>query len=166
MSIKKCTKCNIEKSLSDFYIRKDSRYKSDKESHCIACIKLKKKNWYQKRKHDADVRYKNLKSIAKQRNLCFTLSLNEYSVLIKQTCHYCNSSLEKHIGSGIDRKNNSIGYTLDNSVPCCTDCNLGKGEHYSYEEWKVMVNALLEYRKENGGGQQTRTAGPYRARYA
>ena len=34
--------------------------------------------------------------------------------------------------SFVDRKNNTIGYTLENSVPCCIICNKGKST-FSYE---------------------------------
>lgn len=29
---------------------------------------------------------------------------------------------------GIDRVDNSVGYTIENCVPCCTSCNFMKGK--------------------------------------
>lgn len=110
------------------------------------------------------MRFKNLRSGAKQRNLEFTLTVETYSAIVSNSCHYCDSSLEKHAGSGIDRIDNDKGYTLENSVACCSDCNAGKGEIYSYEEWKTMIKALIKFRKKNGRGQRTRAAGPVKAR--
>lgn len=163
METKICSKCKQTKSINEFYARPDIKGKGY-ESHCIECCKNKKKKWYERRKFDHDVRFKNLKSAAKQRNLEFTLTVETYSNIVSKPCHYCNESLEKHAGSGIDRINNHKGYTLENSVSCCSDCNLGKGEAYTYEEWKIMIEALLEFRKKNGRGQRTRTAGPIKAR--
>lgn len=164
LTMKICTDCNKEKVLNEFYTRPDVKSGDGYQSYCIECCKSRKHKWYEKRKYDFDVRYKNLKSGAKQRNLELTISFSEYSDLMKQNCHYCNASLEKHIGTGLDRKINNIGYTKENSVPCCTECNVGKGEFYSYEEWIVMIKALLEFREKNGREQQTRTAGPQQRR--
>ncbi len=164
LTMKICTDCTQNKELTEYYSRPDVKSGDGYQSYCKDCCRLRKHKWYELRKYDHDVRFKNLRSAAKQRNLEMTLSLKEYSSLVSQSCHYCNNSLDKHIGIGLDRKLNNIGYTIDNSLPCCTECNLGKGEFYSYEEWKVMVEALIEYRKKNGREQQTRTAGPIKAR--
>lgn len=164
LTMKTCTDCKEIKPIDSFYSRPDIKSNDGRQSYCSDCCKKRKHAWYEKRKYDHDVRYKNLKSGAKQRNLELTLSLEEYSELMKQPCHYCSASLDKHIGTGLDRKNNDVGYTKDNSAPCCTECNTGKGEFFSYEEWKVMVKALIKFRKKNGRGQQTRTAGPQQRR--
>ena len=34
------------------------------------------------------------------------------------------------------------------TILCCGVCNKARGDRYSMEEFKVMVNALLKYRKE------------------
>ncbi len=162
--MKTCTDCGEQKGLNQFYRRKDVRYRDGYQSYCIECCKLRKKHWYEKTKFNPSVRFKNLKASSKSRSISLTLTLEEYSSLVKQPCHYCESSLEKHIGIGLDRKDNNLGYTPTNSLPCCTECNVGKGEYFSYEEWFVMVKALIKYRNQHGRGQQTRTAGPLRAR--
>lgn len=73
---------------------------------------------------------------ARDRNLFFALSKEEFIIITMQRCYYCNkepSNIKKsgsfskeYIYSGIDRIDNSKGYTLDNCVPCCKDCNLSK----------------------------------------
>lgn len=35
---------------------------------------------------------------------------------------------ETYIYQGIDRKNNVVGYTPENCIPCCFVCNKAKGE--------------------------------------
>lgn len=57
-----------------------------------------------------------------KKSLDFNLTLQNFSTLIQQSCHYCG---EKNCG-GIDRVNNDLGYLLTNCVPCCKYCNRAK----------------------------------------
>ena len=43
--------------------------------------------------------------------------------------------------NGIDRINNSKGYTIDNCVPCCFMCNYSKNNH-SLSDWKAWLERL------------------------
>jgi 5-methylcytosine-specific restriction endonuclease McrA len=70
-------------------------------------------------------------------------------------CHYCGACLswaeyspQKNGGKKyqLDRKNNDLGYILDNVVVCCTTCNRAKGNRYTYDEWVAMTNALKTFR--------------------
>lgn len=150
--MKTCTVCTLEKPVSEFYTRVDGRSKDGLEYHCKTCHKNKKKKWYKKNKSNADVRYKNLKSTAKQRGLIFDLTIDQYSDLIKSTCHYCDSDINI-AGSSLDRKDSNIGYIIENVVSCCTACNLGKNEHFTYEEWLIAMKAVKNFR--NGGEHQS-----------
>jgi len=92
------------------------------------------------------VKYRELLSSyqrnARKRNLPFNLTPLQFHSIIENNCHYCGMpprqlSFKKHvrpvIANGIDRKDNSQGYTLENSLPCCTDCNRAKqGKDYHY----------------------------------
>jgi hypothetical protein len=56
--------------------------------------------------------------------------------IIFSNCHYCGSapsntkrhknSIQPIAYSGIDRKDNAIGYVSGNVVPCCRVCNRAK----------------------------------------
>lgn len=73
------------------------------------------------------------KRLAKERNYDFKLTKDEFRIFTKQNCYYCSiepSSITKcgrdnggYIYNGIDRKINSIGYTIENCVSCCGSCN-------------------------------------------
>lgn len=71
---------------------------------------------------------------AKIRNIEFSLSTEDFSKLVFGDCYYCNkepindigNKLKTTIYNGIDRVDNSLGYTKDNSVTCCTICNFMK----------------------------------------
>ena len=82
--------------------------------------------------------FERYKKDAIRRNLIFKLSRNQFETFLDKDCHYCgsppsnemlttlvenknNSRTFKH--SGIDRCINSIGYILNNCVPCCFICN-------------------------------------------
>lgn len=96
------------------------------------------------------------KQSAKKRNLVFELSLEEFKNITKQNCHYCGSigtpfaencnkkSNGLYIGNGIDRKDNSLGYILENCLPCCTWCNQMK-LNKTYEEFVTQIRTICEH---------------------
>jgi hypothetical protein len=71
---------------------------------------------------------------AKNRGYCWKLSEAELSSLTQKPCWYCGAapaSCKKSkngnfIYNGLDRTDNTQGYTLDNVVPCCGQCNRAK----------------------------------------
>jgi hypothetical protein len=77
----------------------------------------------------------NYKKNAKKRNHEFTLNDEQLSILFKGNCYYCGiepNFIQKtsgtnqkgnYIYNGIDRKDNKIGYIIDNCVSCCKVCN-------------------------------------------
>jgi hypothetical protein len=68
-----------------------------------------------------------------------TLTFEQWSFLvIGATCHYCEGELPT-FGHGLDRIDNSAGYELGNVVPCCTRCNMTRGDRYTYEEFKNLI---------------------------
>ena len=70
------------------------------------------------------------------------ITFEDFERFQSQKCHYCESDLPE-TGRGIDRKDSSIGYTVENCVPCCWTCNNTKGHLITYDE---MLN-LIAYRK-------------------
>lgn len=91
------------------------------------------------------------KSNAKKRNVEYSLSKEEAKNLFKSKCHYCNKEPEnlmikrksycRLIYNGIDRKNNDKGYTTQNCVTCCKDCNYLKNKR-NYEEFLSKINTI------------------------
>ena len=69
-------------------------------------------------------KYVHIKARAKTDEIEFSLPFDLYeSQLWGKPCHYCGCEIEV---TGIDRKDNDGGYTPDNVVPCCWDCNTKK----------------------------------------
>ena len=76
--------------------------------------------------------YLQYQSGARKRNLTFELTLEQVELLTQSDCRYCGvkpahrDSVVYKVHSplnGIDRKDGSKGYTIDNVVTCCTTCN-------------------------------------------
>lgn len=103
-------------------------------------------------------RFIDYKKGAEQRKLSFLLSLEEFIKITSQNCHYCNlppsqvipSNRAKivYFYSGIDRKDNSIGYEVDNCIPCCKQCNFAKSSR-SYTEFISWLRRAGEYQNES-----------------
>jgi len=98
------------------------------------------------------------KNGARTRGLAFELTDEETLHLMRQNCFYCEaaqsnkakgnygSAEEREANSrtyqGIDRLNNAIGYTIDNTVPCCKICNYAKRD-LSFEEYMAHLARQL-----------------------
>lgn len=66
---------------------------------------------------------------AERMGLCFELSDDEFDAVVSSDCHYCGKSIVPGIHTnGIDRMDNALGYTKENCVACCGNCNFSKGE--------------------------------------
>jgi hypothetical protein len=75
---------------------------------------------------------------AKNREIEFLLTDEEFRSLIERSCYYCGappsnrfvsdwvSDPEVLIYSGVDRKDSSVGYRNENCVSCCKVCNYMK----------------------------------------
>lgn len=98
---------------------------------------------------------------AKFRNYEFSLNFEQFDKLIQCDCYYCGREPEIHKGdlrrlqekepfkrNGIDRSNNDLGYTVENSVPCCTMCNFAK-LNFSIDEFSNWLKRLINYQKIN-----------------
>jgi hypothetical protein len=59
-----------------------------------------------------------------------------------KVCHYCEDCLPKY-GVGMDRLNNTEGYTEYNVVPCCAICNWVRANRFTVQEME-RIGALLK----------------------
>jgi hypothetical protein len=84
----------------------------------------------------ASRRYSFVKSKALHEGLDFTITLDEYKILLREPCYYCGGDLPV-VGSGMDRADNKLGYTLLNVRPCCKRCNIAKNNmtEEEFKEW-------------------------------
>lgn len=95
---------------------------------------------------------KEYRTGATKRNLEFNLTFDQFINLMEQDCVYCGAKpkvypyqiqyMQLYLGhwahNGIDRVDSSKGYTLENCVPCCKECNYAKHE-MSVDEYKQFI---------------------------
>ncbi len=104
-----------------------------------------------------NIYYGKYKTSAKKRGYCFELTIEQFAEITQRNCYYCDLppiyefdhySHRKYkcngpyICNGVDRKDNSKGYILENCVPCCSQCNRGKMDH-SAEEYIEKCRAVV-----------------------
>lgn len=99
------------------------------------------------------------KANSSRRNLEFSLSKEQFKELTKQNCYYCGVEPSQtvkrpkfngnYLYNGVDRVDNSIGYTLSNCVTCCETCNRAKLEMSveTFEKWIKRVHLNIMVRK-------------------
>lgn len=81
---------------------------------------------------------------AKKRNFAVTLTFEEYENLIKLPCYLCGDPvISAHGGHGIDRLDNSDGYTSNNCRSCCGVCNIMKGD-LSITDFITRIKKILQ----------------------
>lgn len=113
-----------------------------------------------------DSAYKQ-RAIAK--GLAFEISRELFRELTQQDCHYCGtppsqesyratshrgtiqtgSEYSTYIYNGLDRVDSSLGYTVDNVVPCCGICNHAKHtmSYAAFTAWLDRVAAMRAKRE-------------------
>lgn len=133
-------KCNC----GNLYNVKTNDILSRRRTRCTECsLKAKIKNQIGKAKVNYGEANRKCvwhyyKSHAKSKNREFSITYEDFCKLTQGDCFYCGKipsnnhcktklkASGAYIHNGIDRKNNSKGYSLDNCVPCCSVCNRSK----------------------------------------
>jgi hypothetical protein len=95
-------------------------------------------------------RYRNE---ALKRNYEFNLSKEEFKKIVELPCYLCKKEKTQYITyrktnhtfyfNGIDRLDNSKGYTVENCLPCCKHCNTLKNG-ISPEMIKILYNLMVQ----------------------
>lgn len=127
--------------------KKTSRYSQIKKDYAKS---FNRKEYIKKREHELTYRYIKAKSSAKSRGLVFNFSKNEFGILIKNPCHYCQKvTFGIYGGVGLDRIDNTKGYEFANVLPCCGDCNKHKNSSWTVKEMEVAIKAINVLRGES-----------------
>ena len=100
---KRCKICNQSQKNQD-----SKRFRIRNEKH---------ENFKNKERY-----YKSYINNALKREYEFTLNFEEFCELVDKECFYCHHNISKET-NGIDRIDNSKGYTKENTVSCCEKCN-------------------------------------------
>ncbi len=110
---------------------------------CAACKEAHNKGKPRKEAGESGLNtlYCSYRKGAQARNYVFELTKEDVRSITTQPCFYCGAAPSRvtygstgftkdhggFLSNGIDRVDNNIGYTKDNSVPCCHVCNYMKG---------------------------------------
>lgn len=145
--MKKCSTCGSPGPFS-----KDKTRKCGYAYQCKSCknewrrnyIKTPKgKKWQREYRHGLTNKYHILLSNAKRRLLKVELTLKQYKEkVLNASCFYCKGKLPE-FGSGIDRVNSKLSYTVKNTVPCCIECQQAKNDRSS-KEFFLHTKSLSE----------------------
>lgn len=101
--------------------------------------------------------YSGYRYSAKRRRVRWAISKKKFREITSQNCDYCGTEPSNrsnyggkshtYIYNGIDRKDNSRGYTPRNCVPCCGPCNQIKTSLLTHAEMKAAMRAIMRQRK-------------------
>jgi hypothetical protein len=99
--------------------------------------------------------FSTYKKGAQHRGFAFDLTMYDFERLICQDCFYCGAMPIKRIlrynrrlhrtnlikWNGIDRLDNTRGYSMDNCVPCCWECNKMK-MNMGLEDFFIRISRI------------------------
>lgn len=157
--------CGNEKDV------KSCNLASGKSNSC-GCLKYQPHEVQFKKENDREkvilfkqyshLKRRNLKKFGSNDNI---LTFEEFKEIVKKPCHYCGQEFSKELEdfsceskvkkklsdvivkcNGIDRVDNNIGYTYENSVPCCGQCNTAKNTltQDEFYNWIKRINDTLQ----------------------
>lgn len=147
-----------------------SKRKNKNTYCCSICRKNKVSEWAKtakvKYENPLDAKcstlFSNYRTRSKTKKLEFSLTFDYFKELVTNNCHYCNLAPNKcrkdraksRMGisriyfNGIDRLDSSQGYTIENTVSCCEDCNKAK-RNLSYTQFLNLIKRIYEFKIKN-----------------
>jgi len=132
---KTCSRCKTELNAEKYFF-KDVSTSYGYRSWCNECC----------RKHQQTPRekFRCLRKGARSRGYEFTLTFEDCSGLFLDDCHYCGKpSVEEVKIHGLDRVDNDKGYSIDNVVTCCEQCNVAKSTQ-TYEDFIQQIHKIAQ----------------------
>ena len=140
--MKKCTKCNEEKSFDDFC--KQKRYKDGYQSQCRSCINEKTKQYYQENKEKIKKfykqHYKENKQYYKQYNQKSKERINKYLKQKRQTdsIFKFKSNVRSLISSSFKRGTNQFSKTAKTEI--ILGCTIEEFRTYIESKFKIGMS--------------------------
>lgn len=146
-------------SCGNFCYRNKSKVALGHTSSCGCLVKERNDNFGKNKLLAGNTAVSNMiissyKKSAERRSIDFELSTSEFISLTQGTCAYCGAppsnlrrsrrknGKETFTFNGVDRVNNSEGYSLSNCVACCKTCNRIKS-NLSVNDMYLHIEAIL-----------------------
>lgn len=138
------------KKHRDYLLEKKKGHYQSKREHYLETMKVyreqhqdditeKQKEYRIKNRNKLQL--KAYKQNSAKRNYAWKLTDEQAIYIMSLPCYYCGEQ-----GGGIDRYINSIGYNLENCVPCCWRCNISKNK-MNGDEYILHIQKVLAYQK-------------------
>ena len=160
--MRECSKCNKSFKPEQFSMREGGKHRSTCKGCDAKYSRLRR--WkrlgregvppeipYKSRGYRGPIGgfYTRYELSARKRGHAFELTYDEFEAICLLECSYCGKQPEMRQQvsipvNGIDRVDNSAGYTLENCVPCCSSCNRLKGA-MSVEEFLETLHRICEH---------------------
>jgi hypothetical protein len=137
-----CTMCNMLKGSSgpNVFVRR--------VEHVLTNLKIIQGQSYHD--HFLDFKgcpYSEYKTRAERKELPFEISQETFQHYKDLPCYLCGKEVSDTHSNGIDRFDNTKGYTLDNIRSCCGICNYMK-KSYEYDEVIKKFCLICNYQQE------------------
>lgn len=123
---RRCLECGKVKLLSEFHRHRTNK-RDGCQSICKICTKKRYKEWNQTKRG----RFSRYKRSAKEKNIEFDLTFEQFITFWQKPCYYCGSPIKT---IGLDRVDYNKGYEVKNLVPCCFTCNAMKSSIFNSKE--------------------------------
>lgn len=155
-----CTKCKVEKPLTDYYTRTKGG-KQYPRSECIPCNRAWRsvkgyKELNERRKQErangvnrAYYVHQDTRSSDRKKGRDNDLDIEFIEKLISKPCAYCGNT---EGGITLDRVDSRKGHTKDNVVQSCFRCNMIKG-NMPNEAWMFLINAVKKAHRAGAFGE-------------
>lgn len=92
---------------------------------------LRRRKYYKYKQFDSTRGHKTL-----------TITVREFcKQLAEAECHYCGSTKDV----GLDRVDNSMGHSPDNTVWACSLCNMTRGDRFTVEQMKQIGKVIRSF---------------------
>lgn len=110
----------------------------NQHNQCESCTP-DQKGYANNYRNSLNGRWQMYKNNATRRGIEYNITIQEMAKLWQKPCVYCGSEIDT---VGIDRKDNTLGYSTGNIVPCCSRCNEMK-MNASADEWVAQMKKIL-----------------------
>ena len=87
------------------------------------------------------VSYASYKSRAEKKDLEFAITNADYKSIIQEDCYLCGKQTTETNTNGVDRVDNTVGYTVANCKACCKECNHMKN-NYGLDELFAKIERI------------------------
>lgn len=118
----------------------NKKYEKEKFDRDPDAARAKVRRGIAKRKQERP--WINYQRAAREKGREYSLTKEDAQSIMLRPCHYCGYEGSPYVG--MDRKNNLIGYTIDNVAACCSGCNYAK-RAMSYEEFWTYLHRVAAY---------------------